>query len=444
MTNFFTPIAQLFNRNNEKTVKTVTNSGITFTSMPELPVPDDEVIRLKLDEYAYVEAGKNNGDPSALKTNLNHIVSGRLLDERVARQQHDKTIDRLKQQREDIRAAKTEPQGKLTHLREHQIPDAQQKIRKKELAIAEIDHQAEELVHQSGYSTFRLWLYILVWVGLTGFIYIFYSSAIYAAFFRDIQTELTQLEATSDDISQLFNTTFSSAALKSGLPGVYIAPFFFMGFAIWISIRERKLKEALKKGNVSFINKIHPLIAMLAALAADLIIAYRVETETQAFKIMNGLASPESVYTSLMFWGVFILGFGGYMAWKSIYEAIIDEHALGNVRKLKYFFKDQLERELILLEKDLLELQQGATTVEQDLVRINHELNKIDVLLERAYRGLGDLNHSMDAFYKGWTRFINGHPEKDILVPACQDIYDQYRQAFQSWQPVRHDHLLFN
>ena len=145
-----------------------------------------------------------------------------------------------------------------------------------------------------------------------------------------------------------------------------------------------------------------------------------------------------------MFWGVFILGFGGYMAWKSIYEAIIDEHALGNVRKLKYFFKDQLERELILLEKDLLELQQGATTVEQDLVRINHELNKIDVLLERAYRGLGDLNHSMDAFYKGWTRFINGHPEKDILVPDCQDIYDQYRQAFQSWQPVRHDHLLFN
>ncbi|MBK7886871.1 MAG: hypothetical protein IPJ86_06055 [Bacteroidetes bacterium] len=109
MTNFLQPIRNLFKGNNElalqpesaKELNALVNLDV-FRAMPDQREP----IRVFLDDHGYVEAGLNEGSPEALQNGLNHIVSGKYLDENLNEAKHTDYIERMRMLREDIRAKK--------------------------------------------------------------------------------------------------------------------------------------------------------------------------------------------------------------------------------------------------------------------------------------------------------------------------------------------------
>ncbi|MBK9639535.1 MAG: hypothetical protein IPO63_17655 [Bacteroidetes bacterium] len=255
----------------------------------------------------------------------------------------------------------------------------------------------------------------------------FYSSAIYSAFFRDVTTEINQATE-SNDFSALFNTVLNPYALLSGIPAVYLGPFLFFAFAIGWSLLYAKLKG--KKG-IEWLKHASIFTLFLGlAIAADFLIAWKIESFNHELKTMNGLASPDwKFYTEFMFWGVFILGLGSYVVWKMLTEAIIIEKDKVNPKRLAHLLREKLQLEITLLEEELLKHKEEEQKLLTILKNLNNELNKIDIKLENIYKGVPDLVHSQDAYYRGWIKYVSSHPNKESLIEACEQVYHEFKLA---------------
>lgn len=168
-------------------------------------------------------------------------------------------------------------------------------------------------------AQFYIGLFILL--PITIYLFVFYISASYSAFFKDFETgSLT---------AAIFDANALGKAISDGwLEALFVGtiPFVFMGLGYLIHMFQ-KSKKTLAYFKLSAL--------LILTFMFDVILAYLIEKKIFDFdRVLGENFSPSMAANSVNFWGIIFAGFVVYIIWGLVFDFVMKEHE--NVDKIKH------------------------------------------------------------------------------------------------------------
>jgi hypothetical protein len=347
-------------------------------------------------KYGFLQSKNHNASPIALELELHKLLEqfkkSVHLDEKEQEEMKSPVRARVVSLTLDIQKI-TEQENRI---RKEKIPALEQKIQEIKTEISEIrrnpDHYREKP------SKLGIVLTGLILVLLTVYLWIFYTSASYSAFFRQF---------TADDINvanSIFDPRAITNAWNKGAPALVLVvtmPFIFLGLGILMHkfLEERHFSKWIKLG-----------LLILVTFAFDYIIAYEIVKKIYDLQALNSLenAPPYNVqmaFGDINFWLIIFAGFVTYLIWGFLFEKFMTDN-----RKL-----DHAGEHIRVREKEILD-------VDKEITRLNLEADALGKTLHSKERDKALSENELQAvffrprevefviyhFMSGWMQFIEG------------------------------------
>jgi len=406
----------------ENNQQAIENQANELTVVDKEFLPSRVINRKPLREWGHEQAGLNRGDASALESHLRWIKEGHLVDETTSM---DDEIRRKKQIEDQISNKEKEQSDKgtdIVHIKNVVITDKEKQIYQHKEAIEEKKIKAAEGTIVSTYNGARFWLYLILCFFISIYLIFFYASAINASFFRSMQQLVNSTD--NGDITLMLNSIFDVNSILSFGPQsifTYLGAFIFFGFGILPHVFQHQKSKF--KGLKVF-------AAIIVCFLIDALLAYKIDSGIHELKNLMGIADDSwAWYKSVNFYLVLAFGFGTYMLWGFIYEAVLNEHSKKNVNarieiEIKGLKKRirEIENEIISSQKEMSELQKQIDGLKLEIEKLKKDLDAVLLKPEELLR-------NMENFYAGWLGFLNGLSENHIQKPICEEIYKTFHQS---------------
>lgn len=265
----------------------------------------------------------------------------------------------------------------------------------------------------------------VILVGLTLYLFMFYSSATYSAFFKDFTPDDNKVAQAIFD-AQAFTKAFNDGLMELVL--ILTIPFAFLGLGYLI----HKFQE--QKDNSKYL-KIGMLIFI--TFAFDFILAYGITEQIYEIKRAGSFQEmPEYsislAMTNVHFWIIIFAGFVVYLIWGFVFDFTIEAYdKLDAVRKAI----QAKENEIKLLEGD----------IEKENTNIEEHQKEIDKLELEAAEHRKVLNgevfvvnwerflHCIGDFTNGWTHWMTANrisqPAIDEVHKVNKDLMNNLKQS---------------
>lgn len=239
---------------------------------------------------------------------------------------------------------------------------------------------------------------VIIGTLLTVYLWIFYTSASYSAFFRKFE---------ADDIN-VANSIFDAAALSkaydAGIPAFVLVismPFIFLGLGYLI----HKISE--QKSNWKYL-RLSGLI--LATLAFDYIIAYEIVQKVYELKSAASLESiPKYTFSNAIqdmnFWLIIFAGFVTYLIWGFLFDKLMAEYEKFDVIKVQIKLR---QSEINEIEKELKVYQDKTDELNSRIVEIEKEIKVAEENLGATFFKPKEFEHIVYQFTSGWLQFVEG------------------------------------
>lgn len=399
----------------ENLKKVDSNSSQEFTSVKSIN-------RKPLRDWGHEQAGLNRGDAAALECHLRWIREGHIVDETY--NEHEEMF-RKKQIGNEIIIKEKEKNDKdkdQQQIKVVVIADKEKQISQLKERVEEKKIQMAEGTIKSNFSSARFWLYTSLCFFISIYLIFFYSSAINASFFRNMQQMVNS--GSNDDVSLMLNSIFDVKGIFTAGPQLiftYLGAFIFFGFGILPHIfHHEKSKYSMVK----------VVTAIIVCLIIDSLLAYKIDSGIHDLKTMMGIADPTWVwYKSVNFYLVLAFGFGTYLLWGFIYEASLTEHEKKDVNakaelEIKGLKKRirEIENEILLCHADILDLQKQIDSLKIEIEALKKQLDQASLKPE-------ELRRNMEQFYAGWLVFLNGTNELTANKESCANVYKQFQES---------------
>lgn len=245
----------------------------------------------------------------------------------------------------------------------------------------------------------------LLLVPITIYLLVFYLSASYSAFFREIQVEmkLSQTIFAPEALSAAWNDGFLEVVL------ILTIPFAFMGLGYLIHM----FNKQKKKGWFIKVLSLYSLTFVFDAILAYLI-------EEKIYNATKTLMTPDfglaEAFASVSFWSIIFSGFVVYVIWGLVFDFIMEEFEKSNPLKVELkSIKDSLT-DLNLQKK---EVENELESEFEALDRIDAELHEIQAKIDgfifpkKRYKTL----HAQ--YVAGWSMYVAGE------MPVNQNVKDE-------------------
>lgn len=378
--------------------------------------------RKPLKDWGHEQAGLNRGDAAALESHLRWIREGHIVDETY--NEHEEMFRKRQIGTEIIskEKEKSDKEKDQQQIKDVVIADKGNQIGQLKERIDEKKIQMAEGTIRSSYNGARFWLYTSLCFFISIYLILFYSSAINASFFRNMQQMVNS--GSNDDVSLMLNSIFDVKGIFTAGPQLvftYLGAFIFFGFGILPHIFHHEKSKY---------NPIKVIIAIILCLVIDSLLAYKIDSGIHELKTMMGIADPTWIwYKSVNFYLVLAFGFGTYLLWGFIYEATLAEHEKKNVNvkaeiEIKGLKKRirEIENEIISCKANILELQKQIDSLKIEIEALKKQLDQASLKPE-------ELRRNMEQFYAGWLVFLNGTNEINVNKESCANIYKQFQES---------------
>lgn len=376
-----------------------------------------EIERGNLNELGYTKSGRNNGDPSALKSFFNLIQSGHIVAENNNEEKKKEIIESLDKKINDL---KEEINGRRVSIDKNdqiELPGIEREIENNKQKIEEIKSNARNFKYNR--NKFNL---ILTWVGfIAGFLYLylFYVSAIHSALFRNIAGEVA--DANKDNVGQLLNNIFNVTAFKE-FNIHWFAPIIFFIFALILHFTLEIKSKIVKWPAVG--------VVVFFVLIADGLLAYCIENNNHTLSKLMGLSDGTWIfYKSLVFYLVLFFGFFTSMGWSLILHKLANGFESGNPER-------KAEEEICGIEKTLKQLYiekgvAGAARIGNinAITSFEEKIKSLETSKSNVHYSLVDLEKNIDDFYNGWLSYLNGLRSDINKKHECENIYISFKSV---------------
>lgn len=312
-------------------------------------------------------------------------------------------------------------EAKSTNI-ENQIKNETDKLiheeNKIEKIIKEIDNIKENprIVSGDSFAKASFWIGLVIILFLTVYLFVFYSSAAYSAFFKDFtpdDTKITQAIFDAQAISKAWTDGFTELIFILAIPAVFLG----LGFLI------HKFSE--EKGFMKFF-KIAGLVVV--TFIFDFIIAYAIVKEIYNIKI-GGLfvkMPPMNIamaFKEVNFWIIIFAGFVVYIIWGLVFSFTMSEYE--KLDKVRYAIKNK-EQKLGEFKIECKAIKEKIANLQTEKNNTQGEIDKLKIQLESYVLYFNDVREGINNYFSGWVGFLKSTASSQILIQECNQIKDKF------------------
>ncbi|MFF5381868.1 hypothetical protein [Pedobacter suwonensis] len=415
-----------------------------FFNSKTADLPQDENVEIKepvteeteeLRKRTYHEAGfrdgsRNSGSPLALSICLNAIYARFQNEEKelIEKQRLAKEpyINEQKTKETEVKTLVISKENK-----EQQINKLESDIRAVKDNIEELKFEINDLprnpekyhVSASKGASSKFWIGLIILMPLSLYLFTFYISTSYSAFFKLFDANSTII------MNVLDSKAFEKAWHDGSLEGAFVTfiPFVFLGLGYLIHM----FGEVKSIGNYTKIG-----LLLLTTFVFDAILAYQIEEKI--YELTRTFNTPEFniaiAFGKIQFWGIIFAGFVVYLIWGVVFDFIMKEHRE----------KDKVKHEQLRRKKDIQIHQDKIADIEVQKAKLTEELNKFKADAIAAHDRVKALQSIIDAviiptkeyvlyaseYMKGWITFVSeklhiSMHEKMVLQTECIACYHE-------------------
>lgn len=273
------------------------------------------------------------------------------------------------------------------------------------------DHFTDGSGGSSGYDPFSFAFSIIILLGLTCYLFQFYLSGGYSAFFRNMGAELAgDSQLTLAFSSVFYANAFSEAQETGSLLFVLSFPFiaFGFGFMVHLFVKQQKKKVAAL------------LVAVI--LFFDGLLAHEILRKIYEVKLMSGMVhgmwSTTKVFTSPEFYLIILSGFAVYLLWGYLLGYIIKQN------EMRKPFKVAIKRRMLrieTLEKEIAEDTAKMDVLAKAVTEHETEIKRLERLLKDfIYFNYEHFCECVNSFAVGWCEYLANASLSDGQVQIQQ------------------------
>jgi hypothetical protein len=253
-------------------------------------------------------------------------------------------------------------------------------------------------------------------VALSVYLFIFYSSASFSAFFKEFT--LNEIGVANS----IFDSQAISRAYQDGITELILIismPFVFIGLGFLI----HKFQE--QKGIGKFF-KIGLLI--LITFVFDAILAYEITEKIYDIKAANSFDSfaPYSfdlAFQSVNFWLIIFAGFVVYLIWGFVFDFTIDSYDKINVVKKAIEAK---KSEIKLYTKQLGKLDEQIISLKSEINELKIKCKKLKGRIEGVIMDTAEFDRILHEFLGGWTHWMTANQKSNDDIDQANAKANQF------------------
>jgi hypothetical protein len=356
----------------------------------------EEVEKISFRRFGFVQAGMMKGRTEGLKICLDSVFETHMAEMRRDENKQEELRRPYRAAMQDLLATNDSVKSQIKMFESELIPTKKAKIDELKKEIVDIRKNPE---HYTGVHVGKAGFYIGVFILslLSIYLFIFYSSASYSAFFKEFK---------ADDIvitKAIFDANAIGSALKDGITElifILTIPFVFIGLGYLI----HKFQEA--KGFIKY-TKIAGLL--IITFIFDSIIAYEITEKIYNIKKEADLKgnlpdfSVSLAFSSVSFWLVIFAGFVVYLIWGFVFDFVMEAHAKLDIVKVNIKMKrDQIHS----IEQEIIQYENKITELRIAIEKNNVEITKVRHIIEGTIIQPKAVKEALSQFMVGWYNWL--------------------------------------
>jgi hypothetical protein len=372
---------------------------------PEIPVINDLTIVDRYEE-GRDKARKNNGDNTSLLVNIRCIYENHkeLIRRDEIEQENAKKPYRVKLQ-EHIKKVE-HYQLKIKKIKEEDIPKTKSKIENLQSDIRDIKNNPELFLGGDKASRMGFIIGTIIITFLTLYLFIFYSSASYSAFFKEFSLNAIGVA------NSIFDPQALSKAFHDGITELILIltiPFVFLGLGYLIhKFQEEKSWKKYPK----------VILLIIVTFIFDAILAYEITEKIYNIKAENSFADEPAynvamAFSSVNFWLIIFAGFLVYIIWGFVFDFLMEAYEkldkIGQLIKSKYEQIKDKDDEIVKYEDEINKLNYLVSECDTEAQKLKTILEHSDIIKPK------ELEHSIMRFLSGWLEYLtySNKPESE-------------------------------
>ncbi len=389
-----------------------------FSQKAELPAETpkaitEEVEQISFRRFGFVQAGTMKGRTEGLKICLDAVYEQHMAEMRRDETRQEELRRPFKVSLQELLGVNEGLKSQVNMYEKELIPAKKSRIEDLKREIADIRTNPEHYtgIHV-GKAGFYIGVFILILLSI--YLFIFYSSASYSAFFKEFK---------ADDVvitKAIFDANAIGNALKDGVTElifILTIPFVFIGLGYLI----HKFQEG--KGFAKYA-KIAGLL--IITFVFDSIIAYEITEKIYNIKKDNDFGnipdfSAAIAFKSVGFWLVIFAGFVVYLIWGFVFDFAIEAHSKLDIVKVNIKTKRE---QIVALEQEIVQYQNTITDLRIAAEKNNAEINKIRHIIEGTIIHPKAVKEALSQFMVGWYGWLS--EGRDYNRSEHNKIYEDF------------------
>lgn len=354
----------------------------------------------------FIDAGKVAGSPFAFLISLEKFYSDVIFD--ASKKKHDSS-----QRQNEIEAHKKSIEEKIKinkneieKIKSQFIPQAEKDLTAAEKELNDFNTEPEKFLPvKKDKLMYVIWGILSVTLFL--FLFIFYSSVVYSALFREITIDKNTLFY-SIFYPRSFEESFSKGLTSFLL--VFFAPFLFVSFGTYLESIKNK---TTKKINIGY------WVFMGIIFLVDSLLAFHISERIHNSKVINsfGAAQPYYFYDALTdanYWMIIVLGFLVYFIFGKIFS-LFNEHRTN---------KNKFDNYQNLLMEKVEKAKSRLAELKNEIINKDKEISNLSFQITDLHPNQGSVFYSpfkitkiISEYALGWIKYLTNAdmPESHIV-----------------------------
>ncbi|MDR2125634.1 MAG: hypothetical protein LBP63_02225 [Prevotellaceae bacterium] len=297
-----------------------------------------------------------------------------------------------------------------------------EKLKHEEDKIEKLKHEIDDIKRNPNQITGDKFVKASFWIGaviiifLTIYLFIFYSSAAYSAFFKNFtpdELNIAQAIFDSQALTKAFSDGLSELILILTIPAVFLG----LGYLIHKFQEQKKVVNYFKIAGL--ISTTFIFDAILGYEIVEKI--YNVKKEG-SFEYMPDM-TVSMAFQQVNFWLIIFAGFVVYLIWGFVFDFIMNEYA--KLDRVKYAIKTR-EDKISDYKMECKELKRKVNELEPQRNIIVGKINKLKQDLQGVIIHFSDVKEGINEFFAGWIGYMKGSGKTSTELRECTDILNNF------------------
>lgn len=364
--------------------------------------------------WGFQSAGNHNGREIPFGGMLN-LVRQRFRKEALENENETRKVINDAQNELDKRELQiSSKENDISQIKENKISFLKEKIENLKKDIIRIKENPEELLKDK-LGKVGLTIGILILSALTVYLFIFYSSASYSAFFKEFT-----IDSNLGTASSIFDPKAIEVAFRDGITELILIltiPFVFLGLGYLI----HKFQE---KTNFKNYFKIAGLIVV--TFIFDFILAYEITEKIYNIKKEGSFQdmpdySVSLAFQSVNFWLIIFAGFVVYLIWGFVFDFVMESYDKLDI--VKQAIKAR-ETEIKLYEDDIAKHQNTIDTLNKEIDDVKLECKNFEKIISgnTIIINWEGYELSIFEFTSGWTHWMSARGQWQNKIDQIHDL----------------------